>query len=313
VKCLVTGATGFIGRELCHALVQRGDAVVALSRRGESLPEIGQTLAHDLAENPLPAHLFDGIDTVFHLAGVAHQRAPAEAYEQINVQATKQLAKQAASAGVRCFVYLSSVKAMGAALNDDVRDESDQQPAADEYGRSKAGAENALRGAIVESAMSTIILRPALVFGPGAKGNLHLLERVARSALPRPPQAGRRSMLVMGDLVELMLLLADNPPEGCHTWIACHEEACSARDIYDAMRVAAGKSPGKSWLPDWCWYSLLAALDGITGRAGNGLRQRLFDDERYTSAALSAATGWRAKTPPLQAISGTILPSEAPP
>ena len=109
MKCLVSGATGFIGRHLCRQLQERGDCVIALSRTGAPLSGGAPTLALDLAQAMPARELLRGVDVVFHLAGIAHQQADPAAYTALNEQATLQLARACSAAGVARFVFLSSV------------------------------------------------------------------------------------------------------------------------------------------------------------------------------------------------------------
>ena len=121
MKCLVSGATGFIGSSLCSQLLDRGDEVIALSKRGQPLAGGAPTIPLDLAAAMPDATLLRGVDVVFHLAGIAHQNARASAYRELNELATLRLARLAAAAGVACFVFPSSVKAMGQARDDGER------------------------------------------------------------------------------------------------------------------------------------------------------------------------------------------------
>jgi UDP-glucose 4-epimerase len=146
--------------------------VVALSRSVETIPDVEQSLAVDLSTGLPSAEILAGVDVVFHLAGIAHRRASSRDYERVNHQATINLARSATEAGVGCFVFLSSVRAMGAAADALQRGEGDIQAPTDDYGRSKCLAERDLRQACAGGPMSLLILRPALVYGPGVKGNL---------------------------------------------------------------------------------------------------------------------------------------------
>jgi nucleoside-diphosphate-sugar epimerase len=323
MNCLVTGATGFVGRQLCEYLLANQHQVIAHSRSGVELPRMEVpgmevpgmevpgmevpgmevpgvevpgglvTVGRDLALQPPESAWFDGVDTVFHLAGIAHRRAPETACEQVNNRATVALARAAATAGVKCFIFLSSVKAMGPAPDDRPRAEHEVFPAEDAYGRSKWAAECALRDEFAGSAMSVIILRPALVYGPGARGNLQLLATAVRRGLPRPPAGGARSMVSSRDLVELMSLLASAPPAGVHTWIVSDGHDYTTRGIYDLMRRARDLGTGRAWLPGWGWRLAAGLID--LARPGDPLStyDRLFAPERYDNGALIRATGWR--------------------
>lgn len=295
VKCLVSGATGFIGRRLCRQLFANGDSVTALSRSGTPLPDGTGTHPVNLACRSPADELLWGADVVFHLAGIAHQHAPDAAYHEINYLATVRLARQAARAGVRCFVFLSSVKAMGPADARGARSEDDCAPPGDAYGRSKWQAECALREEFAGGPMSVIILRPALVYGPGSKGNLAFLARAVRAGLPRPPQAGGRSMVALDDLVELLCKVERYAGERVQTWIVADGQVYTTRYIYDQLRLAQGKGTGPAWLPLSGWRLAATLLDRLTGATPGATFDKLFGTELYSNAALVAATGWRPR------------------
>ena len=293
MKCLVSGATGFIGRQLCQQLVAYGHSLVPLSHRGEPLCSGQPTIAVDLAHSDPEASLLQGVDVVFHLAGIAHQSAPDAAYAALNYTGTLRLARLAAAAGVKCFVFLSSVKAMGAPPTTDLRAESACTMPSDAYGRSKWQAECALRGEYTGRDMSVVIVRPALVYGAEVKGNLQALATGVRWGLPRPPAVGSRSMIALGDLVELLCVIAQRPPLGMYTWIACGPQAYSTQEIYDLLRESQGKGRGIAWLPQWVWRWGAWLLDVVARRGRDSTYDKLFGTELYSNAAVTQATSWR--------------------
>jgi nucleoside-diphosphate-sugar epimerase len=295
VKCLVSGATGFIGRQLCRQLSARGDTLVALSKSGGLLEDGAPTLAVDLAVEDPDAESFRGVDVVIHLAGIAHQQAADSAYEKLNYEATLRLARLARTAGVGCFIFLSSVKAMGASCSANARLEDDCCLPLDTYGLSKWHAECALREEFRDSEMSVVILRPALVYGINAKGNLQRLAAAVHRGLPRPPAMGLRSMIALQDLVDLLCHLALDPPSGVHTWIACGEQAYSTRAIYDLLREANGQRRGVGWMPLWAWRSGAWLQDQLTGATTERTFDKLFGTEIYSCAAVQVATGWQPR------------------
>ncbi|MEZ5571380.1 MAG: NAD-dependent epimerase/dehydratase family protein [Halioglobus sp.] len=295
MKCLVTGATGFIGRQLCEQLAACGHTVVALSKNGQSLENGQPTQALDLSEHEPDDTVLQDVDVCFHLAGIAHRQAQESDYQALNTRATLRLARMAAAAGVRSFIFLSSVKAMGVPLSSRERSECDTVTPVDAYGLSKWQAECGLRDQFSGVGMAVVIVRPVLVYGAGVKGNLQSLATAARLGIPRPPQGGQRSMIALDDLVALLLVIAQQTTSGVHTWIACSEERYSTRDIYDLLRTIQGKRPGVGWLPRWGWRAAAFALDWVSRRFDDSTYEKLFGTELYSNAAVLAATTWRPK------------------
>lgn len=289
MKCLVTGASGFIGRHLCQHLDSQGLEVLPLSLHGAPLPDGTPTYAIDLTQG-CPVDLLADVDVVIHLAGIAHRRATAGDYELLNVEATRALAGAAAAAGVGRFIYVSSVKAMGYTQGGGRRNEDDGALPDDAYGLSKLNAERALLALAEETAMTVVILRPTLVYGVGAKGNLSLLARWARLGLPRPPVGGMRSMIAVADFSALITWIAASRLQGVHTWIAGGQDY-SAQDIYDALRRASGAGVGVSWAPRWLWRLAAAVYDAVG--PGASTFEKLFGTELYDHSRVMEQTDWR--------------------
>ncbi|QFU75338.1 NAD-dependent epimerase/dehydratase family protein [Halioglobus maricola] len=286
MKCLVTGATGFIGRALCPELASRGHEVLAISR-GVNAPACADVLVMDLARGVPDSVRLEGVDAVIHLAGIAHQKAAAQQYQQVNRDATLALARAAQAAGVRHFIFVSSVKAMGPAQDGHARGEDDVFPTTDPYGQSKWQAELGLQELAAGGEMAVTILRPALVYGAAPKGNLALLDRGVDFGLPRPPEEGGRSMIGLPDLVDLLCQLATSPGSGTHTWIVSDGESYSSRTVHDALRARRGAPVASSWCPRWVW---------MAGARMLGARDKLFGFEHYDNSALLAATDWRPQS-----------------
>ena len=259
------------------------------------MPGGSQSHPVNLASGSPADELLRGVDVVFHLAGIAHQHAPDAAYHELNYLATVRLARQAARAGASCFVFLSSVKAMGPAGAMGARSEDDCVVPGDAYGRSKWQAECALRKEFAGGPMAVVILRPALVYGAGAKGNLAFLARAVRAGLPRPPPVGGRSMVALDDLVELLCKVDRYADERVQTWIVADGQVYTTRYIYDQLRLAQGKGTGLAWLPLAGWRLAATLSDRLTGAAPGTTYDKLFGTELYSSAALVAATGWRPR------------------
>ncbi|WP_279248592.1 NAD-dependent epimerase/dehydratase family protein [Candidatus Marimicrobium litorale] len=292
MKLLVTGATGFIGRALCRRLVAEGSSLTALSRSGMPVSSDIASLPVDLKTELPDRKLLDGVDTIIHLAGVAHRKADTETYEALNHEAAVRLARLAADEGVKRFVYLSSVKAMGEPIDDTRRSESNGTPPTEPYGLSKWRAEQGLHEVFADRGLSVIIIRPTLVYGPGVKGNLQVLLRSIRRGLPRPPGGGERSMIALDDLAELLQQVVAHAPDGLHTWIACGDKDYSTQAVYDLMREAQGLGQGRGWLPGWAWQVGTVVTDIFARRPLGTTRAQLFCAERYTNGAAKAAMDW---------------------
>lgn len=307
MKCLVTGATGYIGRQLCPQLQALGHTVVPLSKSGAPLDDGSESIAIDLAAADAPEECFEQVNVLIHMAGIAHQKATSADYDRLNCQATVRLARQAESAGVGCFVFLSSVKAMGPSDSNLSRGEDDCTPDRSAYGAAKYRAECALRDEFRESHMSVIILRPALVYGAAFKGNIQLLNTALAWHLPRPPDLGKRTMLAVDDLVALLCQLAESPPGGVHTWIVCGDESYSTRELYDALCHARGRSIGPSWLPLWAWRLAATLRDFLAKNSDESTFDKLFGNEMYSNAVIVTETGWRP-TATLEQVLGDSNP-----
>ncbi|MBV9522801.1 MAG: NAD-dependent epimerase/dehydratase family protein, partial [Alphaproteobacteria bacterium] len=188
---LITGATGFVGRALVAALSQSHRLVLALRRTGAIPP------CADVAVRPIDAigpdtdwrAALDGVASVIHLAAhvhVADDAGDAAAFDRVNHAGTLRLAQSARRAGIQRFLYLSSAKVHGEASGERPFREDDPPRPADPYAVSKWRAEQALAKLAAEGGPATIILRPPLVYGAGAKANFAALLRLCRLGLPLP-------------------------------------------------------------------------------------------------------------------------------
>ncbi|TXS96225.1 NAD-dependent epimerase/dehydratase family protein [Parahaliea maris] len=293
MTCLVTGASGFIGSALCAHLAAEGVGLVATSRGGA-------VTASGIATRPMdPAHpqarLLEGVDSVVHLAGVAHQHAAPEMYDKVNVEATLALARAALEAGVRQFIYFSSVKAMGPPHHESPRTETELTLPVDAYGRSKREAELQLDALCRDGGMCLVILRPCLVYGPSPRANLRLLAGLARWWPLRPPEGGVRSMIGLQDLVSLVSLLVRQPPAESRTWLVADGKPLSAREMYDELRQARGLGPGRQCLPHFLWRFACRLVDYLRGEVGGSTAHKLFAAEQYDASAVQGATGWQPR------------------
>ncbi|MBI4294361.1 MAG: NAD-dependent epimerase/dehydratase family protein [Betaproteobacteria bacterium] len=248
---LVTGASGFVGARLCAELLARGASVRApLRRPGALAPRTGlETFAiEDLASSPIDPKWLAGVDAVMHLAGFAHRfkgdpGADADSIRRINVEATEVLARAAAKARVRRFVYASSIKVNGEDSGTGSFSAGDTPGPRDEYGRSKLAAETILRRLAGECGMEIVIVRPPLVYGPGVKANfLRLLEAVDRGLpLPLAGLQNRRSLVHVGNLADALIACACRSAAAGKTYLVCDGEDVSTAELISRIAAALGR------------------------------------------------------------------------
>jgi UDP-glucose 4-epimerase len=244
----VTGASGFIGRPLTAALAQAGYNVrtAVRDRREQQFPSgVDVAMQPDLASPVFWAPLVAGMDAVVHLAGIAHigPDVPEATYDRVNHLATAELARAAAAAGVRRFVFMSSTRAQAGAASPEPLTETATPRPTDAYGRSKLAAEAAVRAADVPHT----ILRPALVYGPGAKGNFASLMRVVALPMPLPFGAfsNRRSYLALDNLIGAVRFALEDSRAVNETFLVADRQAISLAQLVSLLRAAAGRAP---WL-----------------------------------------------------------------
>ena len=237
---LVTGASGFIGRAVVAALARDGRSVRAAVRRpGLTFPDGVEVVQHpDLAQSFDWRPLLAGIDQVVHLAGIAHTGGVNRAaYDGVNRQATEQLATAAAQAGIKHFVFVSSIRAQSGPAADHALTERDYPAPTDAYGAAKLAAEMAVH----DSAVPFTILRPALLYGPGVKGNFAWLMRAAVSPFPLPVKdfGNRRSLLGIDNFISALNFVLATPGTIGETYVVA-DPGIPPRlsDVFATMRQA---------------------------------------------------------------------------
>lgn len=299
---LVSGASGFIGRRLVLSLKTDGFPVVQLSR--SSLDEPGAIRA-DLGDVEALRRACENVWAVFHCAGYAHAQSDADEqglHQDVNFQGTKNLVEAAGRAGVECFVFMSSVKAMG--LPGHVcADEAWSAPPDTEYGRAKRAAEESVLSAGQRYGMRCTNLRLAMVYGRGGRGNLDRMARAIRRGWfpPLPETGARRSLVHVDDVVAAARLVGGDARAAGETFIVADSHAYSGREIYDALRDVLGLGRC-SWQCPVGLLRMAGALGDLMQRVtcrrlpiNRKVVERLIDAECYSPARIERELGWRAK------------------
>ena len=290
---LVTGGTGFIGRRLAATLRERGARVRILVRPHNGIPPDRdgiETVGGDLADAAGLARACAGMDTVLHAAGFAHADAAmtpefADRHWAMNAEGTFRLLEAAVTVGVKRFVFLSSVKAVGEPGSRCV-DECWDAPPETPYGRAKRAAEERVQTVGQSSGLHTVNLRLALVYGPGMKGNVpRWIDAVRRGRFPPLPETGnRRSLVHVDDVVQAALLAAAHPAAQGQTYLVTDGQPYSGRELDLLIRRALGRPAPRWTVPAGMLYGVAALTDGVLRWAGRR--------ERPCRSALDKLLGW---------------------
>jgi nucleoside-diphosphate-sugar epimerase len=301
MKVLVTGANGFVGA----ALVQRFLA-------DELATEIVATVRSSVCDFPTGVErivvggideanewrdALTGCEVVIHLAARVHVMAdtaadPLEEFRRVNVQGTLNLARQAAAAGVRRFVFVSSIKVNGEATQLGSPFMADDEPAPlDAYGVSKMEAEQGLRAIAAQTGMDMVIIRPPLVYGPGVKANFASMMRWLQRGVPLPLGAihNQRSLVSLGNLVDLILTCLTHPAATNQTFMVSDGKDVSTTELLRRMGQAMGHPARLLPVPE----SLLKSGAALVGRAD--MAQRLCGSLQVDISKTRQLLGW---TPP---------------
>jgi nucleoside-diphosphate-sugar epimerase len=293
-RALITGATGFVGTALCDALRQQNWDVRRALRTGNSLASIDDAVAGDIGPATDWRVALRGVDVVIHLAArthVMHDTAaePLAAYRRLNVEGTQTLAHAARAAGVRRFIYLSSIKVHGEATTLRPFTEKDTPKPEDAYGVSKWEAELALGEAA--AGMETVVLRPPLLYGPGVKGNFLRLMRAIERGIPLPLGSihNHRSLLYLGNLVGAIMVCLDHPAAAGQTYLLADDEDPSTPELVRAIAAALHKRARLFAFPP----QLLRIAGAMTGKSA--AVSRLLGSLQINSSKVRGEIGWQPR------------------
>ena len=301
---LITGATGFIGARVHADMRKLGVATRLLVRRPDQMPG---SVYGCLTDTHTLQNACTGVDLVFHCAGHAHafhslSGTEAKHHWQVNFEGTRNLVEAAGQAGVRRFVFLSSVKAM-AEPGDLCVDEDLPGLPDTAYGQSKRAAEEAVIEAGKRYGMHVVNLRLTMAYGSGGWGNLERMGRLIKKGWfpPLPETGNHRSLVHVDDVVAAMRQVADDDRAKGQTYIIAGQEAPSGRELYNAIRKALGRPASRWTVPELMLRTAARLGDSLEVAFGRRMPldsealDRLLGSAWYSPAKIARELGWRAR------------------
>jgi UDP-glucose 4-epimerase len=273
LKILVTGASGFVGAPLVHYLASVGHELIALTRSvgsdGCSVSGLVQLRAvGDIDGSTNWNPYLVGVEAVVHLANRAHVMNeqvsdPLSLYRAINTEGTLQLARQAVAAGVKRFIFISSVKVNGESTSPGKPFKAnDISVPLDPYGLSKYEAEIGLRQIAEETGLEVVIIRPPLIYGPGVKANFLKMMRWVEKGIPLPLGSihNQRSLLGIDNLVDFIQVCLTHPKAAGQTFLVSDDHDVSSTELLKELANAMGKTSRLLPVPQWLLVKLLVLL-----------------------------------------------------
>jgi nucleoside-diphosphate-sugar epimerase len=294
---LLTGASGFVGKAVLKTVQQRGLKIRPVYRSmdlAKGHPDAAFVSGLDGSADW--SQVLQGVDVVIHAAARAHTMReealdPLADYRRVNVEGTFNLARQSAAAGVRRFVFISSIKVNGEVTERGLPFTADDNPAPeDAYGLSKAEAEAQLKQMAQETGLEVTIIRPPLIYGPGGKGNFASLISWVRRGLPLPlggVSHNRRSLVGLDNLVDLILVCAGHPKAANQTFLISDGEDLSTTELLRKIGKALGRPARLLRVP----AGLISFMAGLVGR--KMISQRLLGSLQVDIHKTCELLNWR--------------------
>ena len=280
-RLLITGATGFVGKAVCEQAMHHGLSVKGALRIHGGMPGcIDPFVVGEINVATDWGTALRDVNVIVHLAArvhVMHDTAtdPLTAFRSVNVDGTLNLARQAAAAGVKRFVFISSVKVNGESTPPGrAFTEADAPNPQDAYGQSKHEAEQGLRQLAADTGMAVVIIRPPLVYGPGVKANFAALMRVVQRGWPLPLGAvhNQRSLVALDNLVDFIVTCITHPQAANQNFLVSDGQDLSTTELVRGMAQAAGVPARLLPVPVWALQagaSLLGTGDAVQRLCGN--------------------------------------------
>lgn len=286
---LVTGATGFIGKNLTQ--LDQNFRCVVRSGKKHSFTDSYSVPTIDASTEWVDC--FQGVNSIIHLAGLAHNRAYTnDEYRAVNTEGALRLALKAAEAGVKRFVFVSSIGVNGSSSNNGYFSHSDSVNPHNAYTSSKYEAEVGLKKIAEDIGLEVVIVRPTLVYGPNAPGNFQALVKLVTKLpfLPFGLANNRRDFIAVQNLADLLVTCANHPNAAGHTFLASDFETVSIKEFSDAIGVGLGKKVVQLPVP----ASLMRFFGKVIGKSA--MIEQLYGDLKVDSSNIKEVLTW---TPPL--------------
>ncbi|MDE2598248.1 MAG: SDR family oxidoreductase [Rhodocyclaceae bacterium] len=284
MRVLVTGATGFVGAPLIKHLRDIGCDVVAATRAAMLQPSVAVGDIHGSTDW---SDALTGCGAVVHTAARVHVMRETSSdslreFRVVNVDGSLNLARQAAAAGVRRFVFLSTVKVNGESSRPGHPFLPDDMPAPeDAYGISKLEAELALKEVCLETGMEFVVIRPPLVYGPGVRGNFLSMVRWIKRGVPLPLGAisNSRSLVALDNLVDFITVCLEHPAAANQVFLVSDGEAVSTTEMLRKIARAHGVASRLIPVPPR-WLRRGAAMLGKSAAADRLLGSLVVDNAK---------------------------------
>jgi len=245
----VTGYSGFVGRHLLSVLDEK--KCLLLGRKLINNKSKFCDFSLDFADNAKLSLALASVRTLIHIAARVHvmkddSQDPLNEFRHINTEGTLNLARQAASSGVKRFIFVSSIKVNGESTTNRARYKSSDEPSPeDPYGISKAEAESGLKLIADETGMEVVIIRPPLVYGPGVKANFAAMLKLVSTGIPLPfgcINQNKRSMVYVENLISLIVECINNPNAANQTFLVSDDNDLSTKEFVKGLSIGLGKS-----------------------------------------------------------------------
>lgn len=273
-RVLITGGTGFVGGHLLKHLATLARYPLRASVRNpdqaDHLKSLGCEVIHigELSGITDWRAALTGVDCVIHCAGYAHEKKPgaesAHYHEEITVRGTLNLAQQAAAAGVKKFIFLSSIKVNGEATAPGQAFTAEDTPRpTTAYGQAKYQAELGLQEIARATGMAVVIIRPCLIYGPGAKANMSALMKCVAAGIPLPLGAvsNKRSFLSIDNLIHFILTCMTHPRAANEIFLASDGQDLSTPELITEIASAMGRKARLFSIPSG-WLKSAAVILG---------------------------------------------------